>query len=605
MADEIEENPPIADVPAVPEGPAPAGSADAFIDDTSAGPQIAQPGGAELPDADETLAEATPAPDAVPGVPNPPPGAVPPVPGVPPAGAGAHPGAVTPEKVIGEQQKLDTDVADIKQQQADRELDATRREEADQAAERQAEADKRAQSEAEISQRRAAAQADLDKKTAFYEKNRELRDPRSMWSTADKVRNGIAIAFGGLGAGLSAAGGGSGKNVVLEQINNNLEREQARQKANIESARDDVNIARANALNVNSEGRQQITDADDARRVLIQDQDARHVARLRTAEAQGRAELAAQGVPAAQINADSRIVQLQQARILAERTAADDAAKRSDEAARAQYYLARAGQAQRKGRGGGGGGGGNSAALQAMADEADRPGATPQSIELAGARKGLSLKEARAQASMMASGRDRGRRLDTTDTRQLDREVKDWASTNGVPKAVAARDQLETLREKLADPKVDPVTVMSSLMEFDRAVKGGTATKASFDAIVGHLGGLGERLEGWIAKGETGNLAPDQIGIVRKAVDAGIKASNGEGKRYAQSFDEQFRNSKDPSIAAQRDSLFGRFGVTAAAGGARPSVPEDVIAKAKAEVASGGKFAASARKLLEQQGITP
>src|SRR6185312_3552327 len=365
-----------------------------------------------------------------------------------------------------------------------------------------------------------------------------------------------------------------------------------------------------NALNVNSEGRQQITDADDARRVLIQDQDARHVARLRTAEAQGRAELAAQGVPAAQINADSRIVQLQQARILAERTAANDAAKRSDEAARAQYYLARAGQAQRKGRGGGGGGG--TSALEAMQTAAQGEGATVLDVAIAGRKAGLSEKEALKQAAAVWARKSTDEKTDlsrqklgVTTGNQLNKEVKDWSTLNGVPKAVAARDQLETLREKLADPKVDPVTVMSSLMEFDRAVKGGTATKAIFDAIVGHLGGLGERLEGWIAKGETGNLAPDQIGIVRKAVDAGIKASNGEGKRYAQSFDERFRNSKDPSIAAQRDSLFGRFGVTAAAGGARPSVPEDVIAKAKAEVASNGKFAASARKLLEQQGIAP
>jgi hypothetical protein len=610
---EIDEAPPIADAPAIPEGPAAPGSADAFIDDVNAGPQVAAPGGGELPDVDETLAEPAPTPDAVPGVPNSPPGASPPpIPGAPPApgtppaipgAGGAVPrGPVTPEKVIGEQQKLEEDIARSKRAAAERESTASRQEATDQAAERQAEADRRAAIQLEVDKRNAAAQADLDKKTAFYEKNHELRDPRASQSTWDKVRMGIAVAFGGLGAAFSAAAGGSNKNMVLQQMTDNLDREQARQKANIENARDDVVVARANLAASQSQGRQQIADADDARRILIQDEDAKHVARLRVAEAQGRAELEAQGIPAAQINADSRIVQLQQARIAAERTAADDAAKRAEEAARAQYYLARGAQAAKKAKGGGGGGGGTSA-LEAMQATANAPGATVLDVAIAGRKAHLSEKEALKQASVVWQRRTGDQRAGMQNTRTLDTEVSKWASTNGVPKAIATRDQLETLKEKLADPKVDPVTVMSSLMEFDKAVKGGTATKSSFDAIVGHLGGLKERIEGWIAKGETGNLAPDQIDIVRHAVDAGIKASNGEAKHLAQSFDERFRNSSDPSIAAQRDSLFERFGIKGAATGKK--APPEIIEQAKAEVARNGKYAASARKLLQQNGINP
>lgn len=272
------------------EGPAAPGSADEFINDVNAGPPVAAPGSPELPDVDETLAAPTPAPDVVPGVPNPPPGAPPPVPGAPPgpvpapgAPVPAPSSAVTPEKVIGEQQKLEEATAAIKERQAREESTAARQEAADFAAERQAQADERARVQAEIDARRQAAQADLDKKTAFYEKNHELRDPRLNQTTWDKVRDGIALAFGGLGAAFSAAGGGSNKNLVLEQMTNRLERETARQKANIENARDDVVQARANLSTVNTEGRQQIADADDARRILIQDEDARHVARLRVA----------------------------------------------------------------------------------------------------------------------------------------------------------------------------------------------------------------------------------------------------------------------------------------------------------------------------------
>lgn len=302
---------------------------------------------------------------------------------------------------------------------------------------------------------------------------------------------------------------------------------------------------------------------------------------------------------AAQINADTRIVQLQQARIAAERTAQNDAAKRADEAARAEYYRARAGQAIRKGRGGGGAG---TSALEAMQAAANQPGATVLDVAIAGRKAHLSEKEALKQANTVWANRSKDTGAGQRETRQLDREVKDWATTNGIPKAIAARDQLETIKEKLADPKVDPATVMSSLMEFDKAVKGGTATKASLDAFLGHLGGLKERVEGWLAKGETGNLAPDQIGIIRKAIDAAVKASDAEGKRHAQSFDERFRNSKDPSISAQRDSLFRRFGIKS--GGGKPSVPDAVIEQAKAEVKRKGPHAASAQKLLDQQGIT-
>lgn len=184
-------------------------------------------------------------------------------------------------------------------------------------------------------------QAAYDASLAKYEK----MHVSGYWDepTHSRFAAAIGLALGGLGAALSAAGGGSGENRVLTQLNKKIDDDFLHQKFQIEKARDSVAMAKTG-----------IADAREAKAALLEDVTARRVATLSSLETEARRQLAERGVPAAQIDADTRVLQLQAARVKAAREADEQKRKDAMSAAQIKYLEARAGKL---GRGAGGGGG--------------------------------------------------------------------------------------------------------------------------------------------------------------------------------------------------------------------------------------------------------
>lgn len=291
---------------------------------------------------------------------------------------------------------------------------------------------------------RQEAQDRLDARIAEYDQSRTLRDPRSSWSTVDMVRNKVGVLFGALGASLSAAGGGSGDNKVLEQINHRLQLETDRQKFNIGQAQDAVVMARTG-----------LKDADDARRQLIADEDAKHVSRLNTIIAQGTASLKAQGVPAAKIATDGRLVALEAQRAAVAAKAHDDAVKNAEIEARTKLYLKKAGAT------GTGGGGGNEAKIAKAIED----GATPSQVRTLAAQLGVNPKrvdalETQGRAAAAAAAKNGGGDIEQNPlgVRDANGTVRGLASSSRVVKAMQDRavqyDQaVESLEQLLAARK--------------------------------------------------------------------------------------------------------------------------------------------------------
>jgi hypothetical protein len=178
-----------------------------------------------------------------------------------------------------------------------------------------------------------------------------------------------------------------------------------------------------------------------------------------------------------------------------------------------------------------------------------------------------------------------GARGNFQDARNLRQDINQWGTQNNLTKATAARDKLLDVREKIHDPHANGATIASALMEFDTAVRQGTATSASMNAMMSHLGGTAANIEGLIEQSRSGNLGAAKIRALRSAVDAAMKASDAEGARLHDSFKDRFygdpthQHQKD-TIAAESDALFNRWGyvsdqkkkrASAAAPGAAPA----------------------------------
>lgn len=204
----------------------------------------------------------------------------------------------------------------------------------------------------------------------------ELRD---YWDAPDhsKFTAAIAIALGGLGAALSSAGGGSAENQALKIINKKVDDDFAHQKMQIEKARDSVVMARTG-----------IQDAREAKQAMLEDLSARRVATLDGLETEARAQLAQRGVPAAQIDTDQRILDLQAARAKAALEAQKQRREDALAVSKERYLNARAARAERSGPIGGKGGAGQTDGMAKLSDYAiQHPGDTAGLYRLAGELK--------------------------------------------------------------------------------------------------------------------------------------------------------------------------------------------------------------------------
>jgi hypothetical protein len=234
-----------------------------------------------------------------------------------------------------------------------------------------------------------------------------------------RFQAGISVALGGLGASIRAAGGGSSHNDAVDILQKKIADWNDKQKFEIEKMRDTVAMARTG-----------LGDAREAKASLITDVNAKQSATLGSIEAQVRQRLAAQGVPAAQIEQDSRIQQLQMARAQAARTQQEQSIKDAKTAAETKYIDARTRKV-------GASGGSKGATLaEAKVAKAIEDGQTPSQVRELGANLGikpqrLDALETQGRAAAKTGG------ADSVDPKLL---VRDSAGkpigTAGTPRAV-------------------------------------------------------------------------------------------------------------------------------------------------------------------------
>lgn len=303
---------------------------------------------------DDNLNEVKP-PEPLPGAPETPPGMAP----VPGSAEDIKARELTAEGLSKKQADLDVQTATTNAGTARQIADAARDADEDARLER-----------ADYLQRRQEAERDLQAKTKRLEGMR-IVDPR----TGHSLKSTLAVAFGNLGAAFRSAGGGDSKNHVLDQLQQQWHNDVEIQKANIAAARDNVIQARTN-----------LRDADEGRRLMTRDADARLLARYNVALKQGEASLRNQGMTQAQIDGDKRIMSLRAgaAQALAQARKDDDAHALNQ--ARIEALKAKAARDAKKAKGGGAGGGGagGDRALAVAEYLRDNPGDIPGAMRVAG-----------------------------------------------------------------------------------------------------------------------------------------------------------------------------------------------------------------------------
>lgn len=376
----------------------------------------------------------------------------------------------------------------------------------------------------------------------------------------------IAIALGGIGAGLSAAGGGSSENRVLTQINKNISDDYERQKFQIDKARDSVVMARTG-----------INDAKEAKAALLEDAAAKKTATFDGIEKEARQQLAERGMSQPQIDADSRILQIQamrkQAQIDADKRQhqeALDAAREhlmGSQANRADQQAALAAKKAKGGSGAGAGGGKQQALTEALTKSGGE--ITP---EVAAVADKLKIKPTDLRG--MASSFKQERRVDLADRKVTNNEVETFAKDNGLNEIVKRNQALTKINGLLSNKDVDPLTQVLALQEFDKASKGGTATASAMQTALSHLAGGTDKIDQFIEKVKDGGLSQAQLSTLRTSVNAAAERNKAEGDGVHEAFNQTFRNMDSypdqKAIDRLADSHFGSLGYSrkAAGGGA-------------------------------------
>lgn len=538
--------------------------------------------GAPASPVDAALADYTPPPGAdlgrtVPGATPPVPGAAPGAP-TPPDGPATASAVPVAEDVIKRQGELNEKIAQDKADEAKREAEEAKLNQADMN-------DAVDKGNGLIADR----QKHFDDALGRYQsmKSHEYFDPDNPHKHS-KLLAGLSIAFGGLGAADSAAGGGSGENHSLTQLKGRIDDDWKHQNDNIERARDSVVMARTG-----------IEDAKTAKNALLEDNNARRVATLDAMQTEARAQLAERGVPQAKIDTDQRILDLGRARALAAQKADEQRRKDAQTEALTHLYEAKAGRAKRVGSGTGGGG--RASAIEAFTAAAT-DGTTPDS-KLAALAVAAGYKPAGVQPAIAAARANMGQgaKVDAKNDVQLHKDLY------GPKGPGTALDKIEAMRVGMqkAIASGDGTAATPLLEELGGMLKGGQTSKITVELFEG-LKSSGDKFkETWNrVTGDPGASADyqkrlnhilDNIAEEKRAqVDSITKRAETERASHRPGAP----SAPSGPVATAKAYLGGGAPV------AVPKVPQTVIDAAKAEIKANGPNAASARKMLDQQGIT-
>lgn len=432
--------------------------------------------------------------------------------------------------------------------------------------------------EDDLSRARSLQQADYQKYRAMGEKDAWGDNP-----TATKVLAGLVAILGGRNGAALVLGAAQG----LEE----------KKKEQIET--------QAKLLERDGKNVEQIQEFKSK---ALADLKVQQGAALEATAARAEAELESRGVPRAQIAGNLEITKIKEASAAAQLKADELAHKEAEQkgkddlaALKTQSEIdlnkARIGHLGRgKGGGGGGGGRGGTAGLteeelasgmspaEALSARIEKGNVDPET----GVRRELSQAEkihAANQLHIPVTGKPSETTLKSINAgvafdenqgikkgaqgikedNQTRQDTRLWSQQNNVPKAIAARDKILDVKDKLSDPDASPVTIASAIMEFDTAARQGTATQASFEALSGHLApGLFNKIQAMYAH-KTGMFTATEISELKKGVTAAVKASDEEGNRLHDSYKSKFYNDpkyldKKGSVAAESESMFGRWG---------------------------------------------
>src|SRR6185437_9301549 len=289
---------------------------------------------------------------------------------------------------------------DIRGKQADETLRLQQEEEKRRQAEEAAYQQELAQQRQDIAAHTTARAADIG--------DIESGKWRADKSAGGKITSILAQVLGGIGAGLSAAGGHPTGNLGQQAIDRVMDREYAHMQDRVNNENQAIQQARFG-----------YRDAQDNHRAALNALDADMAAKYKLVASDAENQMRARGVAPEQIQQNEIVTgslqkaaqyedQIHAREIEAHRKAEIDQSTIARNNAQAESAEALAGY--RRGRThvpGTGGGGGGSKALDAM-NAAAKAGGAVGDIEAAGVAAGMSRKEALAQAKAMAAGHGKG-----------------------------------------------------------------------------------------------------------------------------------------------------------------------------------------------------
>ena len=470
-------------------------------------PGLPPPDQGAPPPADLTPAPGAPSPGtgaAVAGAPaagtSPPPaaGALPPLPPRPVRPPLTGDPAKDIENSLGYERDLETWHADRLDRAAQQQGDIRGKESADTLRLQQEEEKRRQAEEAAYQQELAQQRQDIAAHTtarAAAIGDIEGGKWRADKSAGGKITSILAQALGGIGAGLSAAGGHPTGNLGQQAIDRVMDREYAHMQDRVNNENQAIQQARFG-----------YKDAEENHRAALNDLDADMAAKYKLVASDAEAQMRARGVSPEQIQQNEIVTgslqkaaqyedQIHAREIEAHRKAEIDQSTIARNNAQAESAEALAGY--RRGRThvpGAGGGGGGSKAIDAM-NAAAKAGGAVGDIEAAGVAAGMSRKEALAQAKAMAAGHGKGGGAGGGDQALVVRDVDGTPiglapSTRNVKqledRAVNYDQAIKSLKDILSSGDLVPRGA-----KFDNAVLAiaSTTTAGSTDANVAHEAG--------------------------------------------------------------------------------------------------------------------
>jgi hypothetical protein len=519
-------------------------------------------------------------PGGVPDVAPPPAAAAPaaPPPVTEPPAAGGPP-AVDPAAVIERQHAVDVANAEAKRQ-----ADALAHTAAAEHLRREQEiAD-------QVARAHAAAAAQVEKASDYLNEHRDLRDPRESWSTVDRIAAVVAMAFGTLGAGLqSVATGRTEPNQAVAVINQRISSEIERQKENYRRASDAYVRARTG-----------LRDVDDARRTLEDQENARDVAYHKDALAQATELLDKQGVAAADIARDERIIELKKYLEASKEKAIRTQLENDKIRAETEAARARTAAALRKAKGGAGAGGGGavtgdavtqlkdfiesgvdgraatSGEIQAKANELKIPAfakAGRPSVEAI--TKSVAFNAERAGKKSAADLKDQAAKLKLQT--QIDKEAGAWAKENGIADIAKKQRELDGLLKKLEDNKGNPLQQKLAIENAVSVARGGAASKQALGLALESLGGTLDNAAGTIEHMFSGGIGSKQLQNFMAYINGQLGTAQKEGKdafdNYGKFVETQPAEKRAGLLAARGQLFSGLHGFGAPAGASHAEQP--------------------------------